>query len=249
MHGLQAVMAGPAAAREQSNGGAIYACPSCSLATREYAGWKGPLLPPLPALADEQTPPPPSPGVTVSLLRMLTKATLPGTPAGIRQSAGLYFAVAACVCLACAAVHSCVLPRLGVVRRRRSAMLAAALLLDPTDEELAAGGALNPRLPAVATERAGTPPPWGPDEIQLTPLGSPTRALAWPRPQASLPLSPESLFAGKWSCASSATLADFAAAPRADAWRASAAPPDPRRPTQSPPPPAKHSQSNRGDGS
>lgn len=64
-------------------------------------------------------------GVAVSLLRVLTKATLPDTEAGLRHSANLYFILTALVCASCTAVYGCVLPRLG--ERLRQAALEAAL--------------------------------------------------------------------------------------------------------------------------
>lgn len=43
-------------------------------------------------------------GVVVSLLRVCTKATLPDTEQGLRQSANLYFTITALVCAACVVV-------------------------------------------------------------------------------------------------------------------------------------------------
>lgn len=63
--------------------------------------------------------------MAVSLLRVLTKATLPDTEAGLRHSANLYFILTALVCASCTAVYGCVLPRLG--ERLRQAALEAAL--------------------------------------------------------------------------------------------------------------------------
>lgn len=61
----------------------------------------------------------------MSLLRALTKATLPNTQAGLRQSANIYFILTALVCASCTAVYSCVLPPL--TERFRQAALEAAL--------------------------------------------------------------------------------------------------------------------------
>lgn len=65
-------------------------------------------------------------GVGVSLLRIVTKATLPDTEAGLRRSAALYFATAALVCAACTAVYSWVLPHLPEAQQYRRAALGAA---------------------------------------------------------------------------------------------------------------------------
>lgn len=43
-------------------------------------------------------------GVVVSVLRVITKAILPDTEQGLRQSANLYFSLAALVCAACTVV-------------------------------------------------------------------------------------------------------------------------------------------------
>ncbi|KAL4434383.1 hypothetical protein ABPG75_000824 [Micractinium tetrahymenae] len=66
-------------------------------------------------------------GVVVSVLRVVTKATLPDTEQGLRQSANLYFAIAALVCAACTVVYSYVLPRLPAVQQYKHAALEAAL--------------------------------------------------------------------------------------------------------------------------
>jgi len=111
---------------------------------------------------------PPGAGVAVSLLRMATKALLPATPAGLRQSASIYFGLAALLCLTCTLVYTCVLPHLAVVQRRRAAVLQAALL-SPEGEEEAGKGALDgtvaqsesprsPLLPVLAPIPAGSPP-------------------------------------------------------------------------------------------
>lgn len=66
-------------------------------------------------------------GLAVSVLRILTKATLPATPEGMHLSAELYFAAAAAVCLSCAALYGCALPRLAAVREARAEALDSAL--------------------------------------------------------------------------------------------------------------------------
>ena len=66
-------------------------------------------------------------GVLVSLLRIATKAVLPGDEAGLRASAIIYFGLAAAVTAACGVVHAAVLPRLPAVAAHRRAALDAAL--------------------------------------------------------------------------------------------------------------------------
>jgi equilibrative nucleoside transporter 1/2/3 len=51
-------------------------------------------------------------GVSISFLRIITKALLPATPAGLRASADLYFILAAGTCGCCVVIHSIVLPSL-----------------------------------------------------------------------------------------------------------------------------------------
>lgn len=51
-------------------------------------------------------------GVAISFLRIITKALLPATPAGLRASADLYFLLAAGTCGSCVLIHSTVLPSL-----------------------------------------------------------------------------------------------------------------------------------------
>lgn len=63
----------------------------------------------------------------MSLLRVVTKASLPDTEAGLRGSANIYFTIAALVCASCVAVYGWVLPRLPAVQRHRRAALEAAL--------------------------------------------------------------------------------------------------------------------------
>ena len=65
-------------------------------------------------------------GVVGSLLRVITKATLPDTEAGLRRSANIYFTIAALVCASCTVVYGWVLPRLPAVQRYRRAALEAA---------------------------------------------------------------------------------------------------------------------------
>lgn len=66
-------------------------------------------------------------GVVVSLLRVITKATLPDTEAGLRRGANIYFTIAALVCASCTVVYGWVLPRLPAVQQYRRAALEAAL--------------------------------------------------------------------------------------------------------------------------
>jgi len=54
-------------------------------------------------------------GVFVSLLRIITKALLPATTAGLRASAALYFLLAAGTCGCCVVIHTIVLPSLRAV--------------------------------------------------------------------------------------------------------------------------------------
>lgn len=55
-------------------------------------------------------------GIGVSLLRIITKAFVPGTPEGLRASADLYFLIAAATCAACIVIYTAILPRLNRVR-------------------------------------------------------------------------------------------------------------------------------------
>ena len=55
-------------------------------------------------------------GISVSLLRIITKAFVPGTPQGLRASADLYFLIAAATCLACILIYTTILPRLNRAR-------------------------------------------------------------------------------------------------------------------------------------
>lgn len=57
-----------------------------------------------------------SSGVIICFLRIITKAALPPTRAGLRSSTALYFALSGLLSLACFVVYHSVLPRLGVVR-------------------------------------------------------------------------------------------------------------------------------------
>jgi hypothetical protein len=66
-------------------------------------------------------------GVAVSLTRVITKAAMPDTPAGLRASALLYFVLAACTCAACAVLYALVLPRLPAIRAWKRAALEKAL--------------------------------------------------------------------------------------------------------------------------
>lgn len=93
-------------------------------------------------------------GIVVALLRAGTKATLPDTEPGLRQSADIYFSIAAAACLACLMLHALVLPRLATVRSRRGAALEAALL-DSSDD-----------LPGVPNGGGGGRGSWGQQQQQ-----------------------------------------------------------------------------------
>jgi solute carrier family 29 (equilibrative nucleoside transporter), member 1/2/3 len=93
-------------------------------------------------------------GVSVSFLRIVTKALLPATPAGLRTSADLYFLLAAGTCGCCVYIHSIVLPRLRLSGSSGSDMngntrLAIVYSDDPSNGgTIAAGGSnLFPRQP------------------------------------------------------------------------------------------------------
>lgn len=60
-----------------------------------------------------------SSGVIICCLRILTKATLPATRAGLHQSTSIYFAMSGVICLLCWCIYYAVLPRLAVVRHFR----------------------------------------------------------------------------------------------------------------------------------
>ncbi len=95
-------------------------------------------------------------GVAVSLLRVLTKATLPDTEAGLRHSANLYFLLTALVCASCTAVYSCVLPRLS--EKLRQAALQAAIEDDGSGGNEPAGWKLlDGRQQAAYSERHAAP--------------------------------------------------------------------------------------------
>uniref|UniRef100_A0A7S1SXV4 Equilibrative nucleoside transporter n=1 Tax=Tetraselmis chuii TaxID=63592 RepID=A0A7S1SXV4_9CHLO len=55
-------------------------------------------------------------GLVVSMLRIVTKAALPTTPAGLRSSAFLYFEIASVIVALCIIIDGVVIPRLSVVR-------------------------------------------------------------------------------------------------------------------------------------
>jgi hypothetical protein len=57
-----------------------------------------------------------SSGVIICCLRIITKAALPPTRAGLRSSTALYFALSGLLSLACFVVYHSVLPRLEVVK-------------------------------------------------------------------------------------------------------------------------------------
>jgi hypothetical protein len=57
-----------------------------------------------------------SSGVIICCLRVITKAALPPTRAGLRSSTALYFALSGLLSLACFVVYHSVLPKLGVVQ-------------------------------------------------------------------------------------------------------------------------------------
>lgn len=98
-------------------------------------------------------------GVAVSLLRVLTKAVLPDTPAGLRASADLYFFIAAAWCAGCLVVYAAVLPRL-----RREAAAAAGgptVIFNSGDGDGGGGGP-----PSVDTKYSG------PDEGEAEPEGA-----------------------------------------------------------------------------
>lgn len=56
-----------------------------------------------------------SAGVVISFLRIITKAALPATPAGLRVSTAIYFALSAAICGGCVVVYGWLLARLEVV--------------------------------------------------------------------------------------------------------------------------------------
>eukprot|EP00775_Hariotina_reticulata_P011647 gene11647-11792_t len=85
-----------------------------------------------------------SSGVIICLLRIVTKAALPPTRAGLRSSTAIYFALSGVICLLCFFVYHSVLPRLGVVRYYKTAAKGhkaielspqPSLTLDNTDED------------------------------------------------------------------------------------------------------------------
>eukprot|EP00879_Flechtneria_rotunda_P020907 GHRR01022014.1.p1 GENE.GHRR01022014.1~~GHRR01022014.1.p1 ORF type:complete len:361 (+),score=107.86 GHRR01022014.1:100-1182(+) len=77
-----------------------------------------------------------SSGVVICLLRILTKAALPPTRAGLRVSTAIYFALSGAVSLACFCTYHTILPRLGVVQHYRQKI--AVLELSPRSSYAAA---------------------------------------------------------------------------------------------------------------
>lgn len=70
-----------------------------------------------------------SAGVVISFLRIITKAALPATPAGLRVSTAIYFALSAAICGGCVVVYGWLLPKLEVVaywRAKRAGSAAGA---------------------------------------------------------------------------------------------------------------------------
>lgn len=72
-------------------------------------------------------------GVAVSLLRVVTKASLPNTVEGLRSSAGVYFATSAFVCAICFLLYACILPRLAFVQfhRKKSKASVQSYIMQP----------------------------------------------------------------------------------------------------------------------
>lgn len=115
--------------------------------------------------------PRPSAGVAVSLLRVLTKATLPGTEEGLRRSTNIYFSVAALVCAGSTALYGLVLPRLPAAQRYRRAALDAALHLSDGEGEGGGGSGIDGSTGAAAQ------PAWKLVEQQQEPQ---QHAAGWP---------------------------------------------------------------------
>ncbi|PSC75565.1 Equilibrative nucleoside transporter 4 [Micractinium conductrix] len=77
-------------------------------------------------------------GVAISLLRVVTKAMLPGTEAGLRASANIYFSITALLCGGATLLYAQVLPRLPSVQRYRRQALEAALRGDEAAKAMSA---------------------------------------------------------------------------------------------------------------
>eukprot|EP00877_Chromochloris_zofingiensis_P005576 jgi/Chrzof1/15019/Cz09g24060.t1 len=60
-----------------------------------------------------------SSGVIISLLRIITKASVASTPSGLRQSTAIFFVLAAALSLLCFIVYAVVVPRLAFVKQWR----------------------------------------------------------------------------------------------------------------------------------
>ncbi|KAK9803157.1 hypothetical protein WJX72_005612 [[Myrmecia] bisecta] len=105
-------------------------------------------------------------GMLVSFLRILTKAALPATPAGLRASAIIYFSVSACICAACFAAYGYLLPRLPIVVHFRS--LAADHRLDHSTRsaDVSVKGAMHVEL-AQHSVSSGVGKPRGSDDLPL----------------------------------------------------------------------------------
>lgn len=71
-----------------------------------------------------------SSGVIICLLRIATKAALPPTRAGLRESTAIYFSISGGITLSCFAVYYAVLPRLGVVRYYKRGPSAAGAVVE-----------------------------------------------------------------------------------------------------------------------
>jgi hypothetical protein len=110
-------------------------------------------------------------GVVVSLLRIITKATLPDTEAGLRRSATIYFCIGAAVCAACTVVYAQVLPRMPSMRQHRQAALEAALRDASSVVCAEDGGTAGWKLAAASLEQHGelSPPPLPPQQQRQQP--------------------------------------------------------------------------------
>jgi hypothetical protein len=80
-----------------------------------------------------------SSGVIICVLRIVTKAALPPTRAGLRSSTALYFALSGLLSLACFVVYHSVLPRLGVVQHYRQKRLEGGVRRGVTSPVAAPG--------------------------------------------------------------------------------------------------------------
>lgn len=66
-------------------------------------------------------------GVIVSIIRVVTKGSLPQTPEGLRISTQIYFAISSLITAVCLALYELVMPRLDVTQFYRGKLIGEDL--------------------------------------------------------------------------------------------------------------------------